>query len=156
MSDSLVSQYNNTLTEICNSHAPTKTKKVKARHSQPWLNTNVTYEKRCIRKLERKWRKSNLEIDLQNFKTQRYITNKAIFEAKIEYFTNQISEKEGDKRALFHLIKSLAHTKKTMFYQNQDAIKISQINSTLFSLKKLRKLGKHFLIHLYYLHHHHQ
>ena len=142
--DSLVSQYNNTLTEICNSHAPTKTKKVKARHSQPWLNTNVTYEKRCQRKLERKWRKSNLEIDLQNFKTQRYITNKAIFEAKIEYFSNQISEKEGDKRALFHLIKSLAHTKKDNVLPesrcNQDLA--NKFNS--FFTEKIEKIRKTF------------
>ena len=69
--DDLVQNYNNTLSEVMNRHAPLKTKNMVVRPTVPWYNDNINAAKRLRRKAQRKWRRTKSDIDYIEFKTKK-------------------------------------------------------------------------------------
>ena len=67
----LVKQYNNTLSNILDKHAPLKTCKLRMRGSQPWYDKNVQTSKQKMRISEHKWRKSRHVDDYMLFSAKR-------------------------------------------------------------------------------------
>ena len=72
--NALVSIYNDTLLKIYDKHAPLKTITVKHHHLAKWYNDQLRHEKREKRRLERRYRKSGLTVDMEIFheQTQKY------------------------------------------------------------------------------------
>ncbi|XP_044167945.1 cilia- and flagella-associated protein 91-like isoform X1 [Acropora millepora] len=64
-----------TLTNLLNTHAPIKKRAITLRPYAPWYNDSIDVEKRKRRKLERRWRKSSLNTDRQLCITQCGIVN---------------------------------------------------------------------------------
>ena len=64
--DNLVREYNLTLKNITDHHAPLKTKIPRARPSAPWYSAEIVAAKRCRCKAERAWKKK---------KSQRRVSN---------------------------------------------------------------------------------
>ena len=61
----LVNQYNSVLSKLLDTHAPVVQRSVSIRPNCPWYSDDLRGAKRNKRRLERKFRKSKLEIDRQ-------------------------------------------------------------------------------------------
>ena len=105
--NSLVTQYNNVLRSLLDNHAPLKKKNVTIRPSAPWYTLEVTKEKKKRRCLERKWRKTGLTIDREQYLYQCSIVNNLIASCKTAYYTSVINEYSGDQKVLFKTINKL-------------------------------------------------
>ena len=57
------------LRELLDKHAPEETRKITLRPYAPWYDDSLRESKQKKRALERKWKKSGLEIDKQIFHT---------------------------------------------------------------------------------------
>ncbi len=67
--DALVDYYNNELKNILDRHAPMHNKTVSLRNPSPWFSENIKPEKQKRHRLERKWRRSRLQVDHDYFKS---------------------------------------------------------------------------------------
>ena len=101
----LVDQFNKVLHELLDKHAPQKTKIVTLRPQVPWFNDDMREEKRKKRRLERKMKKSGLEIDKQLFKEQCKIYHHALERSKCEYHQNEVAS--CDDKQLFRVVNKL-------------------------------------------------
>ena len=74
-------EYNTTLLEVLNCHAPIKTRTRVSRPTVPWYSDTIDLAKRQRRKAERKWRKTKLAADLNVYKAKKnhitYLMNRA-------------------------------------------------------------------------------
>ena len=79
--DTFAQNYNMTLSQVIDSHAPLKTKTIVARPAVLRYNEEIDKARRLHRKAERKWRETKLDTDFQLFKRRRnhvtYLLNQA-------------------------------------------------------------------------------
>lgn len=106
----IVHLYNKSLHNILDSHAPLKSCKITIRPSNPWYSPEIDEAKKLRKRLERKWRKSKLEVDRQIFTAQRQLVYNMIYEAKTTYYRDKISNCT-DQKQLFKIVESLLHQK---------------------------------------------
>ena len=107
----LVENFEITLTNVLDTHAPIKKRTITFRPYAPWYNDSIDVEKRKRRKLERRWRKSNLSTDKQLYITQCGIVNDMISDAKSIYYSSIIAENKGNQKVLFKTIDQLLQRK---------------------------------------------
>ena len=117
-----VQLYDNGITKIIDKHAPVVTKEIKIRPNTSWYTSEIAREKRKRRKLERKWRKSRLQIDRDIFKSQRQHVNSLICKAKQEYYAERISNAKGHKE-LYSVCNELLNKQKTSVLPKHDCAK---------------------------------
>ena len=80
--DTFVDNYDTVLRNILDNHAPLKRRSITIRPSNPWYTPEIDTAKKLRKQLERRWRKTNLEIDRQLFKSQRMVVVNMINDAK--------------------------------------------------------------------------
>ena len=68
--DSVVQRYTVSLSETLENKAPLIDKYVRIRPNTAWFNSHIQHTKVMKRRLERKYRKSRLEADLEKYKEQ--------------------------------------------------------------------------------------
>ena len=107
----LVENFEITLTNVLDTHASIKKRTITFRPYAPWYNDSIDVEKRKRRKLERRWRKSNLRTDRQLYITQCGIVNDMISDAKSIYYFSIIAENKGNQKVLFKTIDQLLQRK---------------------------------------------
>ncbi|XP_072020235.1 uncharacterized protein [Amphiura filiformis] len=108
----LVDQYNKSLTDIFNMHAPAKTRTVIIRPFSPWYNDEIREAKHKRRQLEKKWRHSKLEIDRQLYSEQRQFVIGLMCNAKINFYSALINESANDQKQMFKTFDKLLHRSK--------------------------------------------
>ena len=77
-------------------HAPEITRKVSDRHLVPWFKEAKRWKKKC----ERLMKASGLTVHAQMYKTAKYLSAKAIKEAKASYYNGKITKASGEKKVL--------------------------------------------------------
>ena len=82
------------------------------RASNPWFNDEIRSARKVRRQLERKWMRSRLEVDRQEFCKQRRIVNKLVDKAKTAYYSAQVDDCKGDQGKLFKIVNTLLHKSK--------------------------------------------
>ncbi len=107
----MVSLYNDKLTEVFDKHAPEQTKVITVRKHTPWTTEEIKSEKQLLWKLERKMKKTKLEIDKQNFKAQKLKYKKLLDDKRTEHYSNLIEENTNDPKGLFKVINSALNKK---------------------------------------------
>ena len=107
--EDLCSQYDHELLKIVDSHAPLRTRMVTSRLSAPWYTEEIAIEKCKRRQLERRWRKSGLEADKQQFADQCKQVRELIKSTKVNHYSSLIMENKSDHKVLFHSINCLLH-----------------------------------------------
>ena len=101
----LVNCYNKTLNSILDQYAPLKTKTVRTKRPiVPWFNEQVMAAKRQRRKAEKKWRRTNLNTDLADYKVQK---NQTTFVMNCAGKADFISQNSTNQRKLFQAAKIL-------------------------------------------------
>ena len=82
------------------------------RPNTPWFNEAIRAAKCKRRDLERKWRKSKLEIDRQLYCHQRQVVKHMIENAKTSYYSTSVENCYGDQKSLYSVINNLLHKNK--------------------------------------------
>lgn len=124
-------------------HAPVKRRVVTIWPAAPWYTNEVSVEKRRRRRLERKWRRTRLQADRQEYTHQCCVVNNLIKSLKSSYYTTIITENSTDQRVLFNTVSKLLQKQSTARYPSScsDALansfadyfidKIDRIHATL-------------------------
>jgi hypothetical protein len=134
--ESLVDTYNTVLTDILNRHAPEKEKVVPNRSQAPWINDSVRTARRARRRAERAKRKYGLVVHKQSYKKARQAVNKAIRQAKAEYFLSKVSDAASDSKKMFQIVDTLLHRKsRTQSLPDMDPQKAADAFSMFFQEK---------------------
>jgi hypothetical protein len=108
---SLVKQYNSTLTNILDDHAPLITKQVTLRPNTPWYTEELQVAKQCRRKAERRWIATRLTIHLDILRAMRVRVNRLCQDAKSKYYHDKIARCNKDQKTLFKFTKVLLNKK---------------------------------------------
>ena len=116
-----VEQYNKSLSELLNKHAPLCTRTVTPKDLQPWFSDSLHQMKRERRKAERKWISSGLTVDLDHFKMIRNQYNVALYHAKCSFFNNKINDCGNDFRSMFSVIGEILHSKQPSRLPDHDS-----------------------------------
>ena len=107
--DELVHCYDDVLSRILNTHAPVRRKLKKVKRSTPWYNDELRQLKVKRRRLERKMRKTKLEVDWTAY---RKICNRYCYllnKARTDYYTSLISDSSNDPKNLYRIESSLCN-----------------------------------------------
>ena len=94
----LVTLYNKELLNILDNHAPKKKIKITVRNKTPWTSEEIRPDKTLKRKLERKWLRTKLTIDEQNYKEQRNKYNALLRDIRSKRLAKDINENRNDPR----------------------------------------------------------
>ena len=108
--ETLVQRYDTILTNILEDHAPLKSCTVTPRPTNPWFSPEIAEAKKLRKRLERRWRRTRLEVDRQNFKAQRASVVNMFNDAKTVFYKDKISSCEN-QRDLFKIVETLLHNK---------------------------------------------
>ena len=113
--DNLAEQYQETLSGILENHAPNKVSiPVRQRDLNPWYSSDIAEAKLDCRRLERRWRRSKLEVDRQLFVEARNNVSRPLLDAKTSFYPalNYYSELSGNQsicRVFFGKIEKIRH-----------------------------------------------
>ena len=105
--DDLALQYQSTLSSVLDVHAPLVLIKVSQRPSQPWFCSAIAEAKKKRRRLERRWRRTKLEIDRLSFIEARNNVCKLTVMAKSSFYSRRIDVFSCNQKALFREINHL-------------------------------------------------
>ena len=95
------------MSETLDEYAPLNRVRKNTRSKCKWHNEAIHLAKQERRKLERKWRKSQLEIHRQMYESQRNSVNKLLEESKRDYIRDKLSRASKDPKQLYREIKSI-------------------------------------------------
>ena len=107
----LVEGYTLALAKAYNELAPTETKSVIIRAPTPWSNNDIRADKSLRRKLERKWKKSGLQSDWENYKAFRNTFNNKLNDLRNKHYSDIIENNKDDPKQLFKVINQSLHRK---------------------------------------------
>ncbi len=108
--DTLVNNFNQSVTQILDDIAPYKTKTVLGKAKVPWRNTErVKTLKRACRKSECKWRKTKLQADYAYYKGLLSNYNSVIKECRQYHFSQIIANNAKNPKFLFSTIDRLVN-----------------------------------------------
>ena len=109
--NNLVFHFNDLCLQSLDVVAPLKTKKINTggTNSSPWVNDEIRSLKRECRKVERRWKKSNLSLHFDQMKLLLSSFNKKVEAARITYFSNLIETNKNKPKVLFSVINTLVN-----------------------------------------------
>ena len=152
----IVDQYEKTLKETLEKHAPLKRRTITLRPSAPWYNEEIGKAKRQRRRLDRRWRSSRLCIHREMYAKQCQIVNDMIKDAKTTYYSSAISNNKYNQKVLFNTIDKLLHRKPKKRYPTASPkseilmTKLAKnlVNSILYLQQLLRVAKKLYCLRL--------
>lgn len=101
-----VKQYEHVLRDLLDRHAPLKSKSITLRPHAPWYTVELRVAKQTKRRLERKWKKSQLEVDRQIYAHQCKTYTRMLEQAKCDHYRSEISE--CNDRQLFRVVDKMS------------------------------------------------
>ncbi len=84
--------------------APIKLKKVREKRAAPWYNSYTHFLKKETRNLERKWKKTNLEVIRIAWKNSMSSYKRALKAARTEHIGKLIDDNQNNPRFLFSTV----------------------------------------------------
>ena len=103
-------RYDSALRTIIDKHAPVKSKNNTIRSEAVWYTEEIHEARRIRRKMERKWRKSGLEVDFQIYSSQRQAVTRRVHATKTDYYyCANIQTNDKDAKLLFRTVDTLIH-----------------------------------------------
>ena len=96
--DELIDTYNMSIKDIVDKHATEQVKVITLRPYAPWYNDHIREAKREKRLCERKYKKSNLERDRQNYIVKCKTIYKLLDYSKRAYYSSRINQYKTNKR----------------------------------------------------------
>ena len=102
-----VKMFSNCAHEQVESFAPLQTRNIPNFSDSPWMDTEYKKERAIRRKLEKSWKKSRLQDDKKLYIAQRKKCAQLAHSKRSQYFSNLISECEGDQRSLYKVVSTV-------------------------------------------------
>ncbi len=90
--------------------APLRLRKIKEKSLTPWYNEHTRTLKRAARKMERRWRKTKLEVFRIAWRESTLSYRKALKTARSDYFSSLLEDKHNP-RYLFNTVAKLTKNK---------------------------------------------
>jgi len=112
----LTSKYDEVLREAMDKLAPIKSRTIVLRSNVLWYNEDIAEQKRTRRRLERKWRSSQLESDKAIYLRKCSFVNNMLYKAKENYYSTIIKDNAKDSKQLFRTVDKLLQKKNDKFY----------------------------------------
>ena len=141
----LVQEYDRTLADILEQHAPLLTKEVVLRPHAPWYNSSIREAKLARRKAERRYRKDKTTINKDMFKDSQREVNRLCTEAETEHLSRKVSKNEKDPKALFNIAKQMLAKGKDNTLPSHGSEKDLANKSATFFDTKIATIRKHSL-----------
>ena len=111
--------YTNTIECELDRVAPWKTRTLKSSAPPPWLDEEYKSSRATRRRLERKWKKSGSAEDKTLYVQQRKLCSEMCKAKRTNYYSDLISSKSGDTRALFSIMN-------TVFDKSKSSVSLPQ------------------------------
>ena len=86
-----------------------KYKTITIRSEAAWYTEEIHEARRIRRKLERKRRKTGLEVDFQIYSNQRQAVTRLLHAIKTDYYCDKIQSNDKDAKLLFRMVDTLLH-----------------------------------------------
>ena len=109
--DDLITSYNRELGRLLDEHAPEQSRIISERKPNFLTTDDIREEKQIRRRLEKKAKRTKLEVDKQAFKDQKNKVNKLLDAKKQENLSKLIDSNKDNARDLFRVINSTLHRK---------------------------------------------
>ena len=136
--------YSKSFQNALNKHAPLCEKYVKNQVLKPWVDEEVLSERRTRRKLERRMLKCKNDKNKTEFNRQKNYVNNLTDSKKVLFFSSSISNKKGDKQALYQLIKRLSNKPTTPLYPDAPSDEQLANQFSAFFKEKIERINEHF------------
>ena len=104
---SMVQRYNVSLSETVQNNTELIEKYVRNRPNTAWFNSHIRHVKVMKRRLERKYRKSGLEADLEKYREQCKTVKLLLTKHKTKFYYCKINQSRNDIKKLYDLSKTL-------------------------------------------------
>ena len=104
--DGLLSQYNSGLSSMLGTHAALLNKELVVRPDNPWMTEEIRSARKQMRRLERRARRTRLEIEKEIYRSTQRSLRHLIESAKSSFLCTQIAESTG-RISLFKIVDSL-------------------------------------------------
>ena len=140
--DKITKCYINAVTHTLDRHASSTERTCSNRARQPWYNSEIHSERRVRRKLEKKWRKTGLEVDHQCYVEQNKTVNSMIEESKKSYMQSKLQT--SDTKSMFRTVNTLLNKNKTVL-PSSDSPKALSNNFSLYFREKVDNVHKGLL-----------
>ena len=105
----MINIYNTALKTTLDKHAPEKMKEIVVRDPTPWMSDEILIEKRKRRKLEKRMKRTQLEVDKIAFKEQKNKVNDLLDDKKSEYYKTLVDNNKENPRGLFRSLNAALH-----------------------------------------------
>jgi hypothetical protein len=126
-----------------------KSTKRQGKANNSWLTPEATAAKQKRRRLERRWKSTNQEVDRVNYRVACRAANRLIKEARREHLTRSVVESSRDPRSLWRTVKGLLHPCKASKFQSglchsfssffRD--KVARVRSSVDAMKSQQGIG---------------
>ena len=134
--DELISQYNKTLSDLLDQHAPMIKRMVTVRPNTSWYSDEIRKEKCTRRRLEWEWRKTGLHVHRQLYIQQCQHVNSLSWKAKVEYNRNRIAN--CDQKELFKVVKKMTQGERVLPEYDNPAVLSEEFNTCF--IRKIEKI----------------
>ncbi|KAF7686209.1 hypothetical protein HF521_015571, partial [Silurus meridionalis] len=101
--DSFLSSLSSTMDLLC----PLTTRPKKSSRPTPWLSEVLCSSRRAFRSAERKWKKSQLDVDLSSYRALLTKFSLEVTSAKTAFYKEKLEASAQDPRKLHNIISSL-------------------------------------------------
>ena len=105
----MVKKFNQALNDAYNEQAPLITKTIIIRPPTPWSNEDIRKDKATRRNLERKWRRTGLQIDWEIYRDFRNKFNAKLNDFRNKQYSEMIENNKNDPTTLFRVINKSLH-----------------------------------------------
>ena len=106
-------QYNSTITELIDKHAPLITRVITIRQKTPWFSEGLSEAKRQLRRAERRWRQSRLTVHRDMFTSLRDTYRHELITTKSAYFCDKIQESTRNMKSMYRVANDLMGRKQS-------------------------------------------
>jgi hypothetical protein len=136
----LADAYNFHLTSVMNEHAPLRKKTSIDKPRAEWFSADLLSERRAVRKLERQWLTSKLEIHRQMFRSALKAYNRKLEETKSAFHRNRIET--ADQKELFRIVDNISESKKSSAVILPNDVEVSELSKSFadFFTEKIVKI----------------
>ena len=143
--EDLLTQYHEGFSSVLDKHAPLIKRRITIRPENPWASSEIFEMRRRVRKQERRWRRTRLEIDKQLL--QKYLCDlkQGISTAKANFLENKITEC-GEHSSLIKIVDSFLEKKSGLPLPKHKSLPLLLEDFGKFFVTKIRTFFVHFLL----------
>ena len=117
----LVDQYNSTLSELVDRHAPMKRSVLTERPDISWMDEDIIAARKKHRQCERRWRQTRLTVHLDAFRAERDRVKDMIKQAKERIYADRIQQSSGPKE-MFQVVNKVLGRERILDLPDHDSL----------------------------------